>query len=194
MKRKALCGSMSLLVVALGSGCRMAELLRENTEGIKATNQAISGNTTAMAATTQTMQDLESTLKQESLLKRPMQDLAALGPTFNKVADLGGPMKEVAGLRDPMVQLSALQGSLDQVARLEKPMSDVARLQEPLQTVGQLSRPVSALSPSYSRATRRHGDPHHSRLLRAAFPNDMGSGPAGFTASFRLKGLPVFPA
>jgi hypothetical protein len=48
-------------------------------------------------------------------LKEPMQDLAALGPTFNKVADLGSPMKELAGLRDPMVQLS-------------QPVSAIARL------------------------------------------------------------------
>ncbi len=106
MKRKALCCSMSLLVIALGSGCRMAGLIRENTEEIKATNQAVSRNTTAVVATTQTMQDLESALQPVSSLKEPMQDLAALGPTFNKVADLDGPMKELAGLRDPMVQLS----------------------------------------------------------------------------------------
>lgn len=146
MKRKALCCSTSLLVIALGSGCQMAGLIRENTEELKTTNQAIARNTTAVAATTQTMQDLESTLQQESSLKKPMQDLAALGPTFNQVAGLEGPMKELAGLRDPMVQLSTLKVSLDEVAWLDKPMSDVARLEEPLKAVGQLSHPVSVLT------------------------------------------------
>ena len=93
MIRSALCGSASLWVIALGSGCQMAELLRANTEGIKTTNQAIARNTTAMAAITQTMQDLGSTLQQESSLKKPMEDLAALGPTFSQVAGLGGPCR-----------------------------------------------------------------------------------------------------
>ncbi len=83
----------SLLVIALGSGCQMAGAIRGNTEGIQTTNQAIARNTTAVEATTQTMQGLESTLQQVGSLKEPMQDLAALGPTFNKVADLEGPLR-----------------------------------------------------------------------------------------------------
>lgn len=124
----------------------MPEPLRENTEGIKTTNQSVARNTTAMAAITQTMQDLGSTLQQESSPKKPMQDLAALGPTFSRVAALGGPMQDVADLRDPMIQLAALKPPLKQVAGLEKPLSDTARLEEPLTAAGQLSQPLSALT------------------------------------------------
>lgn len=146
MIREALCCGTSLLVIACGSGCQMAGLLRENAEAIETTNQAIAANTTTMAAITQAMKDLESTLREQSSMKEAMQGLAALGPTFNRVADLDGPMKDLAGLREPMVQLSALKGSLDQAAELEKPLSDVARLEEPLEAVGQLGRPASALT------------------------------------------------
>jgi len=106
MKCKALCCGTSLLVIALGSGCQMIDLIKENNERLDTTNETITENTTAVTTTTQTMQDLKSSLQQVSSLKEPMKDLAALGPTFNKVADLDGPMKELAGLRDPMVQLS----------------------------------------------------------------------------------------
>lgn len=176
MKGTVLCGGASLLVLAWASGCQMPDLLRENTEGIKATSAAISRNTAAVADITRTMQELGTTLQLESALRKPMQDLAALGPTFSRMAALEGPMKDVADLRDPMRQLAALKiplervanleqpmldvanlqdpmvqlatlgGSLDEVAQLKQPMADVARLQEPLQTVGQLSRPVSAFS------------------------------------------------
>ncbi len=78
MKRQAFCYSMSLLLIAWGSGCQMAGLLRENTAGIKATTEAIGTNTKAVTATTQTMQELESGLQQVGSLKGPMQDLAAL--------------------------------------------------------------------------------------------------------------------
>jgi len=165
MEWRALHCSLSLLVIALGSGCEMTGLIRENTQELKTTNEGIAKNTAAVTATTQTMQGLESGLQQVGSLKGPMQDLATLGPTFNKVADLGSPMKELAGLREPMVQLAALgptfnqvagldgpmkelaalKVSLDQVAKLEKPMSDVARLEGPLTEMGQLSRPVAVL-------------------------------------------------
>jgi len=146
MKQEVSCCSASLLVVIWGSGCQMAGLMRENTEQLKTTNQAIPRNTAAVGAVTQTMQDLESTLQQVGSLKEPMQDLAALGPTFAQVTGLAGPMEELAGLRDPMVQVSALKGSLDQVAKLEKPLSDMARLEEPLKAVGQLTQPMSILA------------------------------------------------
>ena len=192
MKRKVLCCGVSLLVIALGSGCQMAELLRENTEGIKTTSQAIATNTTAMAATTQTMQSLESTLQQESSLKKPMQDLAALGPTFNRVADLDRPMKEVAGLRDPMVQLSALKVSLDQVAKLDKPHvgrgpAGRVSMVSPPQGGGAAQPARVGPHPSYSRAVRRSGDSHHWWFLCATISNDMGSGPTGSAASFCLR-------
>jgi hypothetical protein len=140
MKRKAWCGSASLLIIALGSGCRMAETIRENTEEIRATSRVIARNTTTIDASTQTTQNLESALQQVSSLKEPMQDVAALGPTFNKVADLEGPMQELAGLRDPMVQLAALKSSLDRVAVLGPTFNKVADL-----TPGQLAASVIAV-------------------------------------------------
>ena len=60
MKQRALCYSTLLLVIALGLGCEMAEVIQENTEGIKTTNRVIAENTTAVTATTQTMETLES--------------------------------------------------------------------------------------------------------------------------------------
>jgi preprotein translocase subunit SecF len=128
MKRKALCCGVSLLVITLGSGCRLAELMRENTEGIKVTNEAIAKNSAAMAGTTQAIQDLRSPLQQVGSLNEPMRNLAALGPTFNRVAELDGPMTEVADLRDPMVRVAELKASLDQVAKLDKPMSALSRV------------------------------------------------------------------
>jgi len=87
MRQKVLCYSISLLVIVLGSGCQMDKVIQENTEGIKTTSRAIEKNTAAIAATTQTMESLESTLQQVNSLREPMQDLATLGTTFDEVAD-----------------------------------------------------------------------------------------------------------
>ena len=146
MKQKALFYSAALLVVALGFGCQMTEVVKENTEGIKTIGRAIERNTAAVVATRQTMESLESTLEQVNSLKEPMQNLAELGRTFEEVAALEGPMEELARLGDPMVQVAELEKPLLQVASLETDLEAVARLDRPLRAVAELKDTLESVA------------------------------------------------
>ncbi len=136
MERRTLGCGVLVLVLAWAAGCGMTEAVRENTENIKITNQAIANNNAVMNTTTQGLQSLQASLADVSSLKKPMEDLAAQGPMFQKVAEL----------REPMAQVAELRASLDQVAKLDKSMTDLARLEQPLQELGRLNQTVSVMA------------------------------------------------
>lgn len=152
-----------------GAGLAQTNIeLSKASQAIVGTNEALQlGAVPAMKQTVEMMRETKGSLEASAALKEPMgamneelvkmrtemaslrgqlAQMAALGPTMQRVGELRGPMQDVAGLSAVMGRVSELREPMQGLQGLRDPMMNVAQLREPLTTTGLLVEPMRELA------------------------------------------------